>query len=1022
MALTRDWEQRIQQWINTLPRLFYEPLERVPLKAHFTRGRYTAQQAARKPFAPIATGTSWGSKWEYGWFRTSFRIPKEAAGKRIAFRSGAGSECAIFVNGEAFGAWDREHKEITLTRNGVAGTCYELLIEAYGGHGPTPVGCGPVLEGELTMPEALTKQVTVTDTTFGIWQEPVYQLWMDSLTLWGMLPKLPKDSLRLQEVENALCEMTVAVDLELPQGELLKTVAKGRKILKPLMSCTNGSTAPDFYCVGHSHIDVAFLWPIRETESKCIRTFGTQLAMMDEYRDMTFIQSQPYLYTSVKENCPQLYERIRKAVKTGRWIPEGGMWVEADSNIPGGESLIRQFLYGKRFFQEEFGVDNHLLWLPDVFGYSGALPQIMRGCGVEYFATCKLSWAVGRHQPFPYHSFWWQGIDGTRVFAHVYTEYASSVDSGTMIERWNTRRQRDKLTARLVPYGHGDGGGGPTRDHLEFIKRQRDLEGAPRLRHASPLDFFRDEEKEPDWMPTYVGELYFQNHRGTYTSQAKTKQGNRKSEVALREAELWAAFASAQADRTFPLAQLEALWKTVLVNQFHDILPGSSIARVHEEANREYAAVVQSASEISARAVRALAGKGRKGLTIFNSLSWQREALVTLPEKMKGAVTEQGDALPSQVVQGRTVVQVKDIPSCGWLSLQAADPVTSHNPLKATPTLLENEHLRVRINNRGALTSIYDKDHERELTEGTCNQFALYKDVPFNFDCWNIDVSYRDCPVSLPEKAKVTVIEKGPVRAALRVKRTLNRSALVQEIRLEAGSRKVEFVTTIDWQEKHKLLKVNFPVSIHAIEALHEIQFGHLARPAHESNDHAAAQFEVCQQKWTALCDNGHGVALLNDCKYGISVQDNVLGLTLLKSGLAPDMNADRGLQTCTYSFYAWDGPFSESGVVRKGYELNTPVQAAPGRGGTASLLSLDRPNVIVETVKLAEDGSGDMIVRLYEAMRKKTYATLKTSLTLAKVFCTNMLEHGSEELKCTAGSVSLTFRPFEIKTLRLVV
>lgn len=995
MTLTRDWEQRIQQWIDTLPRLFYEPLGALPLEAHFTHGQCSLAEAAGKAFAPIAAGTRWGSKWEYGWFRTSVKLPKQAAGKRIAFRSGAGSECAIFVDGKAAGAWDREHKEITLTRKGVAGIRYEILIEAYGGHGQTPVGCGPVLDGECVIPETPKKQVTVGETTFGIWHEAVYQLWMDCITLWGMLPKLPQDSLRVQEVENGLIEMTLAVDLELPLDELLKTVAKGRRLLKPLMTCTNGTTAPNFYCTGHSHIDVAFLWPIRETESKCIRTFGTQLAMMDEYRDMTFIQSQPYLYTSVKENNPELYSRIKKAVKQGRWIPEGGMWVEADSNIPGGESLIRQFLYGKRFFQEEFGVDNHLLWLPDVFGYSGALPQIMRGCGVDYFATCKLSWAVGRHQPFPYHSFWWQGIDGTKVFAHVYTDYASTVDSGTMIERWNSRRQREKLTARLVPYGHGDGGGGPTRDHLEFIKRQRDLEGAPRLRHCSPLDFFREEEKKPEWMPTYVGELYFQNHRGTYTSQAKTKQGNRKSEFALREAELWAAVASLQAGKPYPLAELETLWKKVLLNQFHDIIPGSSIARVHEEAEREYATVIEGAAEVSAGATKALTGKSRKAITVFNSLSWKRDALVALPEKMKGAATETGETLPSQVLDGRTVVQVRDIPSCGWLSLKAAEPVSGPNPLKATPTLLENEHLRIRINNRGELTSIYDKDHQRELAGGICNQFALYKDIPFNFDCWNIDVSYRDCPVPLQEKATVTVKAKGPVVAILSVKRRLNKSTLTQEIRLEAGSRTVEFVTTVDWQEKHKLLKVNFPVSIHATESLHEIQFGHLARPTHESTNHAAAQFEVCQQKWTGLCDNGHGVALLNDCKYGISVQDNVMGLTLLKSGLAPDMHADIGEQSFTYAFYAWDGPFAESDVVQQGYELNTPVLSARGAAETTSLLSLNQPNIIVESVKLAEDGSDDIIVRLYESSRKETRTVLTTHLPVAQVLQTTMLEQG---------------------------
>jgi alpha-mannosidase len=646
---------------------------------------------------------------------------------------------------------------------------------------------------------------------------------------------------------------------------------------------------------------------------------------------------------------------------------------------------------------------------------------------VPYFSTSKLFWTYGGGYPFPYNSFWWEGIDGSRVFAHLHHDYNNRTDPATMIARWERQPQEDGSSARMVAYGWGDGGGGPTREHLEYLQRQQDLEGAPRLRHSHPLDFFRDEKKREDDMPTYVGELYLQCHRGTYTTQARTKKGNRRSEFALRDAELWAATAAALTGHAYPQAQLRATWQQVLLNQFHDIIPGSSIERVHLEAEAGYAQAVKDARAVADRAARSFLGQDRETVTVFNSLSWPRDALVTLPEGFKGAVTGDGKTLPSQpaaaaaAADGATVVRVRDIPSCGWCVLRKGGPGRAENPLGVSPARLENEHLRIKINALGELVSVYDKDAGQELAAGPCNRFLMFKDVPNAYDAWDIDRTYRECPVPLAGKARITVKARGPLVAVLQVERRLHDSMLKQEIRLAAGSRRVDFVTRIDWQERHKLLKVAFPVDVRAEQAIHEIQFGHLSRPTHASNEFDAHRFEVCQQKWTALSENAHGVAVLNDCKYGISVDGNTMKLTLLKRSLAPDMHADRGLQTFRYALYAWNGSFADSGVVREAYELNVPVtlQAGDG-GGEASLFGVDRANVIIETVKAAEDGSGDVIVRLYEAKRMRTRCTLSTALPVSRAQITNMLEEQGKTVACRRGRIRLSFRPFEIKTVRL--
>jgi len=605
--------------------------------------------------------------------------------------------------------------------------------------------------------------------------------------------------------------------------------------------------------------------------------------------------------------------------------------------------------------------------------------------------------------------------------AHFHHDYNSETKPSFLIERWKERVQKDGFSSRLFPFGWGDGGGGPTREHLEYALRQKNLEGVPKFRIENPMTFFLEQEQAGWPSERYVGELYFQAHRGTYTSQARTKLLNRQSEIALREAELWGAAAMVMGKIEFPFAEWDSAWKKLLLNQFHDILPGSSIQRVYEEAEAQLSEVIQTSSAV-ADAGRSALVQGDKGLTVFNGLSWERTELIELPPGMTGLQSGMGQNLPAQTDNGKTFIEAS-VPSCGWASYSAGGPESPENALIVSENRLENDLVKIVFNDFGEIIQIYDKDNLCELNTGPCNSLRMYQDIPSAFDAWDIDSMYRQTPVELPERAEITVGAEGPLFASLNVKRRLNNSVITQTIRLRRNSRRVDFETIVDWQERHKLLKVNFPVDFYAKQALHEIQFGHLPRPTHRSNELDQDRFEVVNHRWTALVEANRGFAILNDSKYGVDVLDNSINLTLLKSALAPDMFADCGEQVFTYSFYFWDTPFMDCDLVQQGYQLNVPLQICEGSGGVGSLFALDTPNIILETIKPAEDRAEDnLVLRFYECMGTKTSVRLTTSLPVSQVYQTNMLEQAIEKLDLLDNHIQLNFRPFEIKTLRLVI
>jgi len=1010
MSLTKEWLNRITHWDNALWQICYEPLETLELNGFVTLRQLSAEQALKHKFHPMPVGTSWGAKWQYGWFKTEVTLPEAAAGRRIvlymnpAAKPPEDGECLVWSNGKIIGSYGWARQNITLTTNGIPGSKYSILAEAYAGHGPLVMGGGPVRYGQDSVPEVRQPQVIVGETSYGIWREQVYQLALDFTTLFELRNRLDPASLRVSEIDQGLKEVTLLIDLELAEPEMLETVNSGRERLRPLLDCVNGSTAPTFFAFGHAHIDVAWLWPWAETERKIARTVINQLSLMEEYPDYRFLQSQPQLYVMLKKRYPELYARFKQALMAGKVIADGATWVEADTNLPSGESLIRQIMYAKQFLKDEFSTDTEVMWLPDAFGYSGALPQILINSGCTSFATQKIAWTYHGGDPFPYNTFLWEGIDGTSIPAHIFTDYNSQTRPGHLMDRWESRLQKDGIRSMLLAFGWGDGGGGPTRDHLEFLQRANDLEGLPRVKLASPAQFFADLKKQGLPNECYVGELYFQAHRGAYTSQARTKLGNRRSEFSLREAEFWGTLARTMNGHDFSPARLKSSWLKLLLNQFHDILPGSSIHRVYIEVAKTFDQIIADATKNAKTAAVTFTRKAN-AISIFNSLSWERKALIEVNNRSRWVT----------------------IPPCGWTTISKDQPTSKTSKkrgslVKATSNSLENEFLSAIFTERGELSSLLDKKTGIEMLAGLGNRFCLYKDIPARFDAWDIDSMTETLLISTDEPVRLELIASEPLIAKFKLTRKLHQSALIQTISLRAGSRRIDFETTVDWKESHKLFKVAFPVNIHSDEAIHEIQFGHIRRPNHRSRPFDADRFEVCNHKWTAMAEENRGVAILNDCKYGINVLGNSMNLTLLKSALAPDPTADKGLQSFTYALYYWIGSFNDCNVVHEAYELNTPLMILPGSAGEASIFKLDAPNIIIETVKPAEDGTSDIILRLYEAKRCLTRCTLSTTLPIIKVTQTDMLERYQFELSVRRGNISLEFRPFEVKTIRLAL
>ena len=1034
--MSAEWSGRLQHWLRTLKDDFYRPLGIISWEAFRTMEHLSPEEAMKGQFELVEPGFTWGKTWEYCWFRGKVVLPAEAEGKRIVMDLRPDGESTLFVNGQEFGTYraswvSQKHHFIednVLSTVAAAGTEYEILMETYAGHyypeSPNG-GCatGPVLPGAYQDPLEEGKRRTLGVCTFGIWNEDAYQLWMDADTLKQVLDKLDPNSLRAAKIAEALEKFTLVVDFEQDEAGRIASYRAGREALKPALEAKNGSTTPVFYAIGNAHIDLAWLWPMAETHRKTERTFAAQLRLLEEYPEYKYIQSQPAAYEMCRKYYPELFQRIKKAVKDGKWIAEGAMWVEPDTNMASGEALIRQLLYGKKYYKEEFGVDSQMLWLPDTFGYTAALPQILKSCGVRYLVTQKIFWSYNEGEQFPYHYFYWEGMDGSKITSFLPTSYTYRTDPSELISVWENRSQKRNLDAFLLPFGYGDGGGGPARDYLEYAEREKDLEGCPKVKQENPITFFKEMEKEGGPKHTYTGELYFSAHRGTYTSQAMVKQNNRRCELSMRELEFWSTLAALKG-KAYPAEAVERLWKEVLLHQFHDILPGSSIARVYQEAEKAFHAILDESHELTEKALQSLT-EGENGITVGNSLGFAYETVLELPESFAaGAKTKEGKEIPTEKI-GDKVYGLAELPAYGMVSLVPAEEQTkAEDEVVLTQVgetyVLENRQVKAVVDGKGEVISFVLKTSGREFAAEPLNRFHLYKDVPRLFDAWDIDSNYKEQEITAAEDVKVSVLQAGSLRSVLKVTGRISNSSFVQYIRLDAESTRLEFETVVDWKELHRLLKVAFPVCVFAENGINEMQFGYVERPTRRSRTYDKDRFEVCNHRYSALCDGAHGAAVLNDCKYGISMNENALELTLLRAAAAPEMHADNREHHFTYAFTAWEGSFADSDVVRQGYELNVKPVVANGTVNAFSMFGVEKNNVILESVKLAEDGSGDLILRLYESKKAAVHTALFTTLPVVQAWSCTMLEEKETELVVEDKSISLDFRAFEIKTLRL--
>lgn len=1032
--LDNEWGSRVKKWLHMMQKQFYMQIGDISWEGFFTMERLSYEEAVLQDCINMEEGLAWGENYEYMWLKGLVRVPESCKGKRMVLNLQPGGEACIYINGMEFGtkraeSVTEEHHYIldqTLTESAEGGACYEIVLEVYAGH-PIPIQEGfceayPLTKKDpyFTHTESEPRAV-LGSCSYGIWREDIYQLWLDAFTLYDLSFALSENSYRRLKIEEGLKQFSRIVVF----GDgMEESIQKAKTLLRPLLECRNGSTVPAIYAQGHAHIDLAWLWPVAETKRKALRTLAAQIRLMDEYPDYIFMQSQPALYEMVKFYYPQLYKKIKEKVSAGQWIPEGASYVEMDTNLTGGEALIRQILIGKQFFREEFNVDCKLMWLPDVFGYSAALPQILKKSGVLYFTTQKLFWTYNGGERFPYNYFIWQGIDGSEVTAHVHYQYDAQTNPSAVIGMWEGRSQKENMDGFLLPFGYGDGGGGATRDHMEFIRRQNNLEGAPILRCASPIDYFEEQGRPAE---KYVGELYYNCHRGTLTSQADIKNRNRRAEFSLREAEIWSSIAGFAAEKVYPAKKINRLWKSVLFNQFHDILPGSSIRRVYEDALEVYVNTEKEIQKIIKNAVLALCIP-EDGITLFNSLSFERDIYVEIPENWEGAADSEGN----EVIVGAGLGGRKacvHLPSCGLESVRCAKQgmntiaVCSEAREIGDGIVLENEKVKIIFNKLGELLSLYDKEVCREIMRGKGNMMELYDDTPHMCDAWDIDSLYESIPIGLERDSQCRILNHKGLEAGFEVKRRFGASEYTQIISLKATEKQVDFKLLIDWKEHHKLLKTSFSVIYEPMEALHEIQFGYLGRPTHKSKQSDKDKFEVCNHRWTALQDNSGGAAILNRSGYGISTSGNTMKLSLLRSPMSPDPCCDQGKHEIRYSFYVWNNEFSHSGVVNHGYALNAPEISVRGLAERNSFFRCDAGNIFLEAWKKAEDGDG-YILRLYEAYSMHTSCRIMLPFHKLEAWETDMQEKRINGLIILEdkkeSSIELFFKPFEIKTINI--
>lgn len=937
----------------------------------------------------------------HAWFRFSVDVPETSADECAFFRMTTGREGEwdaqnpqgmIFVDGEATcaQALDTNHTEYM-----IAPGKHDMLVYFYVGMQPATLFLNFYV---------VTKNMTVN------------RLYYDMKVPFDAMRCLDRNGYEYAEICNHLDRACTLIDFrggkcaEFYESvknavDFMHTEFYGKVCGKP--------SAGEIAFVGHTHIDVAWLWTLAQTEEKAQRSFSTVITLMEQYPDYVFMSSQPQLYAYVKKNDPELYEKIKQKIREGRWETEGAMWLEADTNLISGESFVRQLLYGKKFMKDEFGSDNRILWLPDVFGYSAALPQILKKCGVEKFFTSKISWC--ETDKFPHDHFIWQGIDGSELFAVLSDTYVKKLEPFELKSTVGKHIDKKYSDLHISTFGFGDGGGGPTAEMLENYERMKQgIPGLPKVTMSKASDTlarieenFKKNTADLKFVPKWSGELYLEMHRGTYTSMAQNKKNNRKSEFAFQKAETAASTAKLLTGAEYPKGTLDDGWHTILKNQFHDIIPGSSIGEVYEQSAKEYEKVLADGGKMFEDAICAVADsiKTDGGVLVYNASPFEASGVVNAGEKEFYA-----ENIPAH---GYAVVSPKEVKDISVF----ADEKT-----------IENDNLKVRFDEKYNIVSIYDKANGREVISAgeKGNVLEIYEDYPRCYDAWEITEYYKQKKWIIDDVSAAEVIRR-PLCAGIKITRKYRNSVITQKITLKKNAVRLDFETEIDWHEDHVLLKTAFPFDVRSNHANYEIQFGHIERPTHRNTSWDQSKFEVSAHKWADISESDYGVSILNDCKYGYSTEENVMKLSLLKAATYPNPTADRGVHTFTYSVYPHAGTVSQSDAVKQAYQLNMPLytkEIAENIGGTLpsvySFVSTDSKNAAAETAKLAEDGNG-YIIRVYDCANAKTDFSLLLGFKVKKAYLCDMLENIEEEIPADGNEIKLHLSNFEIKTVRVI-
>ncbi|HOK03862.1 MAG TPA: glycoside hydrolase family 38 C-terminal domain-containing protein [Victivallales bacterium] len=1009
--------KRIRKMILTDSTPFNAKIAKTPEMLKF-------QEAKKLKFKEIKEGDSWGKAWDCAWFELNAVVPKNWAGKEVVAQieltgeglifNSAGEPIQSITNGSVFEV-DYSKDLCYLLKKCKGEEKIQLWVEAVGNH----------LFGVNRHPDAAqddpdrhgTFNAVANKMRLCVFNREIYDLWLDLEIAIGLIKT--KDIHKVQQL-RILEAVNNAIDVF---AENPCNAGKTRDIIKKELSRKATDLDLTTYAVGHAHIDTGWLWRVKEGIRKCGRTFASQITLLEKYNDYVFGASQAQHYEFTKLHYPEIYEKIKDYVKKGRWEIQGAMWVEADCNITSGESLIRQVLHGKNFFMDEFGVDVKNLWLPDVFGYSAALPQILKKSGVDFFVTQKLCWS--QFNQFPHTTFIWKGIDGSEVISHFPPEntYNANLRPESLIFARNNFKESSYIDEFLTLFGIGDGGGGPKEEYIERGIRLSNLYGVPKVKFGRAQDFLEKLRKYKDKLPKWVGELYLEVHRGTYTTQARVKKGNRKLEQKLKMTEFICSCAPIE---KYPIKELDRIWKTLLVNQFHDILPGSSIHGVYQDTWQQHEECLKKCDQLIEKAANQILKKDSNSITFVNCLSNEFKGVVELPEDFKNCLqTEDGQKINVQLENDRAVAKIA-IPPHSYLTLKKSGNAEIAEIQKGKSLQLENSLIKCQFNNDGTIKSLYDKEYKKELIhEGKkANLFTLYTDIPNNWDAWDIDFHYEKSIVAHAELLNSESLPSGNVRQGIKLNFKIGSSTIEQEVWLTSDSKRLDFKTKIDWKEKHKMLRVSFPTNIESDYATFEIQYGYMRRPTHRNTSWDFAKFESVAHRYVDISDQNYGIALLNDCKYGHKVLDNVIDLNLLRSPTEPDPDADMGIHEFTYSLLPHKGSFVESDVISEAASLNMPPVIFDGFSAEnikvpVSIYS-EGNSVSMEVLKRAEK-EDSLVIRLVELKGCESVAELEFSNKNAKLIECDIMEWNDfgKKINCSE-KVKIQMKPFEIKTFKL--